>query len=205
MYDLLFLILMGLALWSGYINGFLKAIVNFAGIIASAIGGFLLYPYLSDILVKTPLYTSILNSVSKVLTLKIKDDGLPDLLVKYGVDNLERLSVKMAEGVAVIILNIISVIIIIIAIKVVFFFLKKYANWINDLPIIGKINRIFGMLVSGASAIVIIYILVAVVVMPPSNTTELSKEICRGINNSFLLSRVMDYNFFVNFRSLSNI
>ena len=139
------------------------------------------------------------------MSLKIENEGMPELFVKYAVDTVEKLSVKMAEGVTLIILNIISIVIILVVIKLVFYYLKKSAKWINDLPVIGIVNRVFGMIISGMSAIMLLFILVAVIVVPPSNTTEFSKNICRGINESYILSRVVDYNFFVNYRSLSNM
>ena len=205
MYDILFIVLLLIALATGYHNGFLKAVIGFAGVIASAIGGFLLYPYLTDILIKTPIYPWICSCLENLITPNLKESGLPELLINYSANTVTEAVKNMSDGIAVIILNIISVVIILIMIKFAVFFLKKTAGWINKLPVLGILNRISGMIVSGASAIIIIYIITAVIVMPPSNETEFSKEICRGINGSYVISKVMDYNFFVSYKSLSNV
>ena len=205
MYDFCFLIIMGTALLIGYKGGFLRSVVGFASVIASAFGGFLLYPYVTDILIKTPLYSGIVSWLSGLLTNRINEEALPEMFIKYNADTFSGVVLKMAEGIAVVILNIISIIIILVLIRVLFHFLKKTAKWINKLPVIGLLNRILGMVFSGASVIIVIYIIVAVIVLPPSNETEFSKEVCRNINNSFIVSRVMDYNFFVSYKSLSNV
>ena len=205
MYDIFFIIIMICALTLGYHNGFLKAVVGLLSVVVSAVGGFLLFQPVTELLKSTPLYTMLLNQISNFLAPKVETEGLPDLLVKYGVDTLESAANEMAAGITVVILNIISVVLILILIKLVFYFLKKSSKWINELPVIGKVNRILGMVVSGASAIVLIFIFVAVILMPPSNETEFSKGICRGINQSYLVNGIMEYNFFANYRSLSNV
>jgi len=205
MYDIVFLVFLAIALIIGYRNGFLKAAISFVSILVSAFGGFLLYPYVTEILVKTPLHAAVLNWISGIMLPKIRDEALPEMFVKYGADTIAGVVEKMAEGVTIVILNIISILLILILLRLLFHFLKKTAKWINKLPIIGTLNKILGMLVSGASAMILIYIFVAVIVMPPSNQTEFSKEVCRGINGSFILSKAMDYNFFVSYKSLSNV
>ena len=205
MYDILFLAIIAVALWIGYNDGFLKAVVGFAGVLAASVGGFLLYPYLTEILEKTPLYTTIYTQIEKTITPNIQEGSLPELFIKYSTETLAGVIESMSAGVTIIILNIISIVAIILVIKLAFYFLKRSAKWINDLPVIGIINRILGMIVTGVSAIIFIFIFVAIIVTPPSNQIEFSQEICRGINESYLLSRVMDYNFFVSFKSLSNI
>ena len=203
MYDIIFLLIMALALFIGYKNGLLRAVIGFAGGLAAALGGYLLYPYLTEILAATPLYTLIYTQIEKSLTPAIQEGSLPELFIKYSTDTLAGVAQNMAAGITVVVLNIISILVIILVIKLAFFFLKKTAGWINELPVIGLVNRLLGMLVSGATALIFIFIFVAIIVTPPSNQTEFSQEICRGINKSFIVSRVMDYNFFVSFKSLS--
>jgi uncharacterized membrane protein required for colicin V production len=207
MADLIFLIILSIALVIGYKIGFLKAIISFVGIIISAIGGYLLYPFITPIIMKTPLYGLVNNIVIEFLKIQYKtnidNQNIPQLFVKYGANTIDGLIKNMSTGITVVILNILSLIIIIIGIKILISVLKGMSGFVNKIPIVGTFNRILGMLVSGVSCIILIYVFVAVMLLPPSNNTELSKKMCLEINKSVIVSRVMDYNIFVSYNSLS--
>jgi uncharacterized membrane protein required for colicin V production len=207
MADLIFLAMLIVALIIGYNIGFLKAIISFVGVIVSAIGGYLLYPYVAPIIIKTPLYGYINDIVISYLKVQFatnaEQQNIPQLFLKYGASTTDALIKNMSTGITVVIINIISLIIIIIGIKIVISILKSMSGILNKVPIIGTFNKILGMLVSGVSYIILVFVFVAVMLLPPSNATELSKKMCLEIDKSVIVSRVMDYNVFVSYNSLS--
>jgi hypothetical protein len=109
----------------------------------------------------------------------------------------------MATGITVVIMNIISLIIVIIGIRIIIGMLKTMCGILNKIPIIGTFNKILGMLVSGCSCIVLMFVIVAVMLLPPSNKSELSTKMCLEIDESVIVSRAMDYNIFISYKSLS--
>ncbi|MBP3448661.1 MAG: CvpA family protein [Clostridia bacterium] len=205
--DVIFIICLAVAFFVGYKTGFLRALVGFLGMIVSAIGGYLLYPYVTPVLMKTPLYNWVNNGVlvwiKGYLSRNETAAEMEQLFSKYKVFDVDALTTAMASGITTVILNIISIILIILGIKLGILILKKFTNIINHVPVVGTLNRLCGMVLSGASFITVCFILVAVLLLPPSNTTELSRNICEEIDRSTVVREVMDYNFFINYKSLS--
>lgn len=207
MLDVIFILCLAIAFIIGYKVGFLRALVGFLGMVVSALGGYLLYPYVTPMLMKTPLYTWINNWVIAGLESYLSQHEtlakMDELFVKYQVMDVESLRVGMAAGITTVIFNIISILLIILAIKLFVSLLKKFTKVVNHIPVIGAINRLFGMVLTGASFITACFLIVAVMLLPPSNTTELSQDFCRKVNDSYVVRQVMDYNFFINYKSLS--
>lgn len=204
MIDLIFLVGLVIAFVVGYRSGFLKSLVGFVGIFVSAFGGYLLYPYVSAFLMGTPLFGMVNQSVLGWVQNYVSEHTNPnDLFLRYQADNIEMLCAKMSEGITAVIFNIVSIILIIVLIKVAIYFLKKLTKIVNHIPLVGQLNRIGGLLLSSFSYIVVCFIIVAVMLLPPANTSELSRNVCHQINNSIVVKPVMNFNFFVNYESLS--
>ncbi len=204
MTDLIFLLGLAVAFFVGYRSGFVKSLVGFVGIFVSAFGGYLLYPYVSAFLMGTPLFGMVNQSVlAWVQGYVSQHTNQSELFLRYQAENIDMLCTKMSEGITVVIFNILSIILIILLIKVGIFLLKKLTSFINHIPVIGQLNRIGGLLLSGTSYLVACFIIVAVMLLPPANTSELSRNICHHINHSVVVRPVMNYNFFVNYESLS--
>lgn len=207
MLDILFLLALAVAFFIGYKVGFLRALVGFLGMIVSAVGGYLLYPYVTPFLMKTPLYSIIngwvLAGLESYLSQNETLSQIDALFTKYGVSDTEALRQGMAAGITTVILNIISILLIILVIKLFVLLLKKFTKLVNHIPVIGTLNRLFGMMLTGASFITVCFILVAVMLLPPSNTSEISRKVCQEIDKSYLVRQVMDYNIFINYESLS--
>ncbi|MBQ7951220.1 MAG: CvpA family protein [Clostridia bacterium] len=207
MLDILFIICLVIAFYVGYKTGFLQALVGFMGVIISAIGGYLLYPYITPMLMKTPLYdwvnAGVLEWMKGYVEKSQANAQLDGLFVKYQVFDVTALTETMASGITTVILNVISILLIIFIIKLGILILKKCTKLINHVPVIGTLNRLCGVVLSGASFITVCFIVVAVLLIPPSNTTELSRNVCEQIDSSFVVRQVMDYNFFINYKSLS--
>lgn len=204
MIDFIFLLGLGIALFVGYRSGFLQSLVGFVGIFISAFGGYLLYPYVSSFLMETPLFDMVNGFVLSWVQEYVNQHTDPqNLFLRYQADNIQILCEKMSEGITAVVFNLASIILIIILIKLGIFILKKLTGIVNHIPVIGQLNRIGGLLLSGFSYLVVCFVVVAVMLLPPANTSELSRNVCHRINNSFVVKPVMDFNFFVNYESLS--
>ncbi len=204
MVDIIFIVGLAIAFYVGYKSGFVRALVGFLGIFVSAFGGYLLYPYVTAFLMKTPAFDYINQWVHSGVVGYVNQHTNPDdLFFRYQADTIEMLCDKMADGISVVILNVISILLIILLIKAAVFLLKKLTGFINHIPVIGQLNRIGGLLLSGASYVVACFIIVAVMLLPPANASELSRNMCHHIDGSVVVKPVMDYNFFVNYESLS--
>lgn len=204
MLDIVFVLGLAIAFYVGYRSGFVKSLVGFVGIFISAFGGYLLYPYVSAFLMSTPLFNLVNQSVVAWTQGYVAQHTNPqDLFMRYQAENIEMLCEKMSAGITVVIFNILSIVLIIVLIKVGIFLLKKLTSFINHIPVIGQLNRLGGLLLSGASYLIAWFVIVAVMLLPPANTSELSRNICHHINHSSVVRPVMNYNFFVNYESLS--
>lgn len=204
MVDLIFIVGLVIAFVVGYRSGFLQSLVGFVGIFVSAFGGYLLYPYVSSFLMGTPLFGVVNQSVLSWVQSYVSEHTNPDdLFLRYQADNIEMLCAKMSEAITAVIFNIVSIILIIVLIKLAIFIIKKLTKIVNHIPLIGQLNRIGGLLLSSFSYIVVCFIIVAVMLLPPANTSELSRNVCHQINNSVVVRPVMNFNFFVNYESLS--
>ena len=206
MLDVFFLLSLAVAFIIGYKTGFLRALVGFFGVIVSAVGGYLLYPYVTGFLLKTPLYQPVNQWVIKWLGGYLEKSEtisrLDELFLTYQADSTETLVNQMASGITTVLFNILSIFVIIILIKLLVFLIKKFTNLIHHIPVIGFLNRLCGMVITGASFVTVCFIVVAVMLLPPANTSEISKNLCRQIDESLVVKEVMDYNFFVNYDSL---
>lgn len=209
MADLIFIIIMIVAVLIGRKMGFLKGLVNLVCVALSALGGYLLYPYVTAFLVKTPLFDTICTPVSKyILDNYLKGTPVEDLnllLTKYGAANMEDLFLKMAQGITTVIINIISIIVVFLAIRFILNLVKGITSLITKLPVISSLDKLLGMIMSAFSTLLIIYVVVAVMMIPPCNSSEISRKMCEYIDNSVITKQVMDYNIFINYESLATM
>lgn len=209
MADLIFALVIIAAVLIGRHTGFLKGLINLVCVVIASFGGYLIYPYFSSFLVKTPLFNVILNSVSKYI-LKNYYSGTPienlnEMFMKYNVSTIEDLFAKMSEGVTLVIINIISIVIVFVVLRLILNIVKGITSLITKIPVIKGLDKTLGMILSIASSLLVMYLLVAVMMIPPCNTTEISKKMCEHIDNSVITKHVMDYNIFINYDSLAEM
>ena len=202
MLDIIFLVGLAIALFIGYRSGFARALVGFFGIFVSAFGGFLLYAPVSSFLRGTPLYGLVHNgAVSWAQNYVAQHANDADLLQRYSEGAVELLTPKIADGITVVILNIISILLVILVIRLGVHILKKSTGFINRIPVLGKINQWVGMLLTGASFLVACFAVVAVMTMSPAS--ELSRDMRQKIDNSIIVKPVMKCNFFADYQNMN--
>lgn len=201
--DLILAIIIIVASFVGYRRGFIKAFLNLFFVLFSALGCYLLYPYVAEFISKTGLNKTVNDYILKHLTQKYviapQGDNVASLLIKYNVDTVEALISKMAEGITVIVMNILAAIVVFVGIRIIFFMIKGVFGFLTKLPVIGSIDSLLGALMSFVSSMLIIFLFFAVILLPPCNKSEFSYTVCEEVDKSFLTKKVMEYNIFVNY------
>ncbi len=201
--DLILALIIIIASFIGYRRGFIKAFLNLFFVLFSALGCYLLYPYVAEFISKTGLNKTVNDYILKHLTQKYviapQGDNVASLLIKYNVDTVEALISKMAEGITVIVMNILAAIVVFVGIRIIFFMIKGVFGFLTKLPVIGSIDSLLGALMSFVSSMLIIFLFFAVILLPPCNKSEFSYTVCEEVDKSFLAKKVMEYNIFVNY------
>lgn len=209
MADLVFALIIIVAIFIGRYTGFLRGLVNLICVAVSAIGGYLLYPYVSSFLVATPLFETIRKPVNEYIINNYYNgspiENLNQMFIKYDVTTIEDLFVKISEGITLVAINVISIILVFLLLRFALGFVKGITSLITKLPIIKGLDKTLGMVVSVISSVMIVYLVVAAMMIPPCNKTEISKTMCEYIDESVIVKHVMDYNIFINYDSLSEM
>lgn len=209
MADLVFALIIIVAVFIGRYTGFLRGVVNLICVAVSAIGGYLLYPYVSSFLVATPLFETIRKPINEYVINNYYNgspiENLNQLFIKYDVTTIEDLFIKISEGITLVAINVISILLVFLLLRFALGFVKGITSFITKLPIIKGLDRTLGVIVSVISSVIIVYLVVAVMMIPPCNKTEISKSMCEYIDESVITKHVMDYNIFINYDSLSEM
>lgn len=206
--DAIFLLIMLATVIIGYKRGLIKSVLSLFFIVFSTFGAFLIYPFISDILKDTAFYTTVYERVS--LSFTDKYNAMADtseilkLFAKYNVDTLPDLISSASISVTNVITDVFSAILAFALVRIVMVVLKGIFGFISKLPVISGIDGILGAVFSLFSVMIVIFLFFAVILTPPCNESELSTKICEEIENSTITRKVMDYNFFVNYESLTD-
>lgn len=207
MADLIFIGIIIVSAIIGRHSGFLKGMVNFVCIVIASFGGYLLYPFLSAFLVETPLFQTISKPINEYITKNYfkgnSIEALNEALIKYNVTAVEDLFNKMSEGVTQVIINVLSLILIFVLLRFALKLFKGLASLITKIPVIKGLDKTLGMLTSMISAVLVVFLVVAVMMIPPCNSSEVSKKMCEYIDKSVITKQVMDYNVFISYKSLN--
>ena len=127
----------------GYRSGFLKAVFSFFSLFLTAILTWFLYPVVAGWLLKTPLYEKIRQLITATLKNNVAlNESLPEYLIKlpgFMKDSIMNSSKQAfnslvestSEAMSVLTVNIISVIILLVVLRLLTFLVKKYSTNIN--------------------------------------------------------------------------
>ncbi len=206
--DIILAVIIIAASFIGYKRGFIKAFLNLFFVLFSALGCYLLYPYVADFISKTGLNKTVNDYILKYFEQKYvvtpDVDNLGSLLLKYNVNTVEALLPKMADGITVIVMNIISAIVVFVAIRIIFSLIKGVFGFLTKIPVIGSIDSLLGAVSSFVSSMLIVFLFFAVILLPPCNKSEFSHTVCEEVDKSFLTKKVMEYNIFVNYDTVKD-
>ena len=165
----------------GYKAGFLKSVFDLLSFFLTGLLTWLLYPVVASWLMKTSLY----EKIQKIIVTTLQDnvslnESLPEFLIKLPAvmkDSIMNSSKQAfnslvestAEAMTVLTINIISVIILFVVVRVITFLVRKYSSKINKLFLVGKINSLLGGLFGIIQGIFVIYLIIMIISFFPTS------------------------------------
>ncbi len=187
--------------WSGYKAGFMKTFVKIASYIISIIISFFLYPIISDLLIKTPIYTKLVEVIGKELDMSVLTDtvsrGALGIMSNYINDGIQSAAMSIADSMAVLIINILAFVIILLLSKVIIRVVGNVLGIFTKLPIIKQFNRLGGSVLGGLMGVLALYIIGAVIVLV--SPIEPQGKLYYEIENSTFASEIYENNVILNF------
>ncbi len=212
--DIITAIIFVLAGIQGYAKGFIRSFVNTTSWIVSVVCAIKFYPVISYYLVSfTPIYSKInciINEkVKAVSNMNMKNTSfdstsfikLPDVLDQLwsGPDvSLEGIvGNSLSEVVSKLLVDIISIVLIIIAVKVFLAIISSVLDNFAQLPVLKQMNRFSGLLFGFIKGGIIIFIILAVCV-PVIGVTE-NDFLIRSLENSTVTKYLYHHNLLLFF------
>ena len=180
----------------GWKNGLIKAIFDLLSFFIVIAFTWALYPGVSKLLMKTPLFTIINNWAN----MSIKDNilftkTLPDffndlpLFVKNSIYVTSKISensflASASDALTVLTINVISIIILYILLTILTKIIKKCAKNINKIVLIGFVNRILGGFLGLIQGVLVSYLIMMMISYFP--TTEVYDFVAKDMEKSYV-------------------
>ena len=205
----------------GYSSGLMLSIFRLGSVFLSAILAVKLYPILSQILMKTAIFTSIRTSIFNRLILQqpgIDNQGkqvigdtivdglkLPSFLkttVEKSIPNLSSifdfrdLIGKISDNLAGVVINIISLILLFVVVRIVIIFLRYIIKGISKLPVIKQADKLGGFAFGAFEGLLTVYIVLALVML--FNASQIFKGIYTAVDSSIIAKFFYQNNFIIN-------
>lgn len=176
-------LIIGLSSYFGFKKGLLLTFLGFVPFIAGVLGVWFLTPILASLLINTPIYSVFLKGLSESFSFLdnislmdsqnvmnfITELNLPEFLketlfvnnnpVVHEMLGVSSLGAYVSNFLSTICVNILSAILVFIAVVFGCNFLIKGLNLISSLPILNFANKISGLVVGFAKAIIVIWII----------------------------------------------
>jgi uncharacterized membrane protein required for colicin V production len=205
---------------AGLASGLINSVFKIASYFVSIILAIKFYPVVSDLLMKTVLYTNIKASVKNNLaggmdiptagmhngTGTVIDslalpkflkgtllDGIPDPSRLVDISSItDAISGQLSE----IIINIISLILLYIVIRIAFIFLKAILKGIAKLPVFRQVDRLAGFILGLVEGLLTVYILLSVLTL--FNASPKFAKVFAAIESSMIAKFFYENNFIIN-------
>lgn len=177
----------------GWKSGFMRTIIKLLAYIVSIAASFILYPILSEFLMKTHLFEALTDLVNKNYVSKGMDgSGLPEFVTKYFGAGLSAAADNVSRSIAALLINIIAFVVILIASRIILHLAEKLLNAVTHLPLIRHCNRLGGTFFGGIVGIIVLYAVFAVMVL--FVPLEKSGNVAAEIEKSHFASEMYDNN-----------
>ncbi len=186
-------------MYIGYKSGFMRSFVKIASYIVSIVISFFMYPAISDLLIKTPLYEKMVDLINQKYQLQPLIDVPTDtfgILQNYINQGVQTATAGIAEAIATLLINILAFVIVLILSKLVIRIVGKVFNIFTKLPVIKQFNRIGGMILGGISGVLVLYIACAVLFL--FSPLDPHSRIAYEVEHSTFASEIYENNIILN-------
>ncbi len=192
----------------GSYRGLVKTLFGLGSIVLSIILSLTLYPVVSDILAESQVGAVVHESVSNLLGQAQTDNSLPQVsaepdnalpeIVLNTIDNAaEQTTQALTVTVTDAALNIISMLIVFILVKILLWIVAKILDLATKLPVIHGCNKLLGGVLGCVSGVLIVYLLLGLLTFTTLlNTTT---DFGRTVQNSLILSQMYENNILLYF------
>ena len=204
--DAILLLIVVLSVVLGYRQGFFKTLTGFLSVLLSLVISISIYPHVFGYLKDTPIYETVFSSVESVV--RPAEDNTDDLN-EYGVFQLnlpneliaalnesidtktENITVAIVQNITDSAINILSILLSFLAVRLVLFLMTLIGGFIRKMPIIGFGDGLLGALFGFLRGLAILYILLLIVTFFSSLSPE--NSISKVVKNSEV-ARVLYHN-----------
>jgi len=187
--DIAVLIIIVVFTFIGLKNGFLYSVFRLLSYILSVIFAIKFYPILSSMLLKTAIYTNvktaIINGIIKqqsvsVSAIKEKSaqtlvdglklpgfikDSIIENVAKKDIFGVQKILDAIGSEIATLVINILSVVLIYVIIRLALVFARVIIKTIAKLPVFKQLDKTGGLVLGAIEGIFIVYILCAVLIL----------------------------------------
>lgn len=160
--------------------GLIRAVFSLFSIFFTTVFTWLIYPWVAGLLMKTPLFDSVrdwllqsLNSNQQMAqSMPEFFQNLPGFLrssvEKAVTQTTDSILAYCAEALAVLTINVISILLLFVGIRLLMILVKKIGKAINKVKIIGPINSFLGGIFGCFQGIIVVYLIIMVVSYLPT-------------------------------------
>jgi len=195
---ILILFIIGMAIW-GFKAGLVRTIFHFGYYIISAIVAAIVYPVLSNFIMKTPIATFIHDKIImpnlKTSTPTINISNMPtilkDIIEKPINANVKNAMEATANSLTQTLVSIICIIIVFLIVRFGVRFIVEVLNSIANLPILSPINKLGGLVIGSANGFIVVYLILAIA------TLFMTAEIHKLINTSEIVKQMYNDNLLI--------
>ncbi|MCX8129100.1 MAG: CvpA family protein [Clostridia bacterium] len=210
----------------GLAKGFIMSVFRLASFFVSAIVAIKFYPFVSKILMNTALHDSIWNKIYKSLLLQqqsqvpkvngevkkaaadtiIENFHLPGFLKENLIEkmpdpsklvDLDFIARKVSDSLTGMVIDIVSLILLYVLIRIGLIFLRFILQGIAKLPIFKQVDKLGGFALGAVEGLLTIYIVCAVVML--FQTSPKFQAIYQAIDSSVIAKYFYEHNIIVNF------
>ncbi len=188
----------------GLKSGLVKAIFDLLSLFIVGILTWFLYPVVSKFLITTPLYDIIHNWLTSTLqNNSVLSTSIPEFLselpaflkesiVVSSKNTIDTLLSTASDALAVLTVNVISIIILFICLTIFAFFVRKLGTFINKIIIIGPINKVLGGFFGFIQGMFICYLIIMIISYFP--TTKIYDFVSKDMEKSFVCKAMYNEN-----------
>ncbi len=180
----------------GYKIGFMKSLINVISYIVSLILSFILYPVVSDLLMKTELFPYLTKLINENYVSKKISDGTEKLFgvfSEYLSENVTQTAEAVSQSIAGFIISVIAFLIITIVFKIGISLIAKCLNLATKTPVIKQFNHFGGAVFGCAAGVMLLYIAFAVIAV--AEPVKADERVMEEIEKSWIAAEMYENNY----------